>query len=460
MKYRAWRVYMKNHTLHNKERHKAAAAHMKATQAWAMEKWVEGQKRKLKGGNVGSKQWWDLVKDSQGVAKDSSIPPLVDSSGETVYSSRDKVELLAKHFSQKMTVPQPSRPPPSLPVVAGVKLTSLSTTVSEVRAALAALEETKAVGPDEVSPRLLRRCSSVLARPLSRLFEAILRQNRWPRIWKTSHVVPVHKKGSKSEAANYRPVSLLSVVGKVMESIIARRLTTHLESQHLISDRQFGFRKGRSAADLSLLLTSEWSDDLDQGKPTAVIALDIAGAFDRVWHAALVERLRAVGVSGELLTLLRDYLHEREMRVVHNGRQSSPQKIEAGVPQGSVLGPLLWNIYINDLLNLVPCARAYADDITLSLSFAPGKERNATTRLNAFLRRLEDWGHRWQVSFAPQKTQLLVVSRTTSDIRLAFNKTTLTPQSELQILGVTYDNKLTFQAHITQLLPQEDVMAS
>ena len=272
-----------------------------------------------------------------------------------------------------MTVLQPSRPPPSLPVVAGDILTSLSTTVSEVRAALAALEETKAVGPDDVSPRLLRRCSAVLARPLSRLFKTILRQNRWPRIWKTSHVVPVRKKSSRSEAANYRPVSLLSVMNKVLENIIARRLIIHLESQHLISDRQFRFRKGRSAADLSLLLTSEWSNALDQEKPIAVIALGIAGAFDRVWHAALVERLRTMGMGGELLTLLRDYLYEKEMWVVHNGQQSSPQKIEAGVPQGSVLGSLLWNIYINYLLNLVPCARAYADDVTLSLSFSLGR---------------------------------------------------------------------------------------
>ena len=96
------------------------------------------------------------------------------------------------------------------------------------------------------------------------------------------------------------------------------------------------------------------------------------------------------------------------------------------------MGPLLWNIYINDLFNLVSCARAYADDVTLSLSFAPGEERTATTRLNAFLRRLEDWGHKWQVSFAPKKIQLLVVSWATSDIRLVFNRATLTLQSELQ----------------------------
>ena len=450
-KYRLWRIYKRNPTRRNKDRHKEAAAQMEATQTWAREQWVESKKRKLRGGHIGSKQWWDLVKDTQGKDTTSTIPPLLKDSGELLMNNKDKVDFLAQHFARKMTVPHPTKLPPSLPVVAGERLTSVTTTEGEVRAALSALEENKAVGPDGVSPRLLRRCSGVLAHPLSRLFEAILRQERWPRIWKTSHVVPVHKKGSRSEAANYRPISLLSVVGKVLEDILTRRLTSHLETQHLLSARQFGFRKARSAADLTLLLSNEWSDALDQGRPTAVLALDIAGAFDRVWHAGLVERLHAAGVGGALLELLRDYLQEREMRVVHNGQQSSPVKIGAGVPQGSVLGPLLWNVYVNDMLNLVPSARAYADDVTISLPFSPGEEQVVTARLNTTLRRLEDWGRRWQVTFAPQKTQLLVVSRLTHDIRPILNEVQLAPQQELQILGVTFDSKLTYQAHITQL---------
>lgn len=220
----------------------------------------------------------------------------------------------------------------------------------------------------------------------------------------------------------------------MLEGIIASNLTRHLESQHLLNARQFI----RSSADLNLLLASEWSDALDQGRPTPVLALDIAGAFDRVWHAALIERLH-------------DYLQERHMRVVHNGQQSSPYKIGAGVPQGSVVGPLLWNIYINDLLNLIPSARAYADDITVSISLVPGEEAYTTSRLNSILRSLEAWGQRWQVTLAPHKTQLLLVSRTDSHIHLIFNGTTLTQQQEINILGVTYDSKLTFRSHISQL---------
>ena len=450
-KYRAWRLYKRRPTQRNRDRHREAAAHMEATQDWARQQWADDKRRKLRGGHVGSKKWWGMVKDSQGDTKESVIPPLYTENGSVASTTQAKVDVLAQHFSRKMTVPEPEKPPPTPTMVAASKLSLVTTSEREVRAALSSLEETKAVGPDGLSPRLLRRCAAELAGPMNRLFNSILQQKTCPRMWKTSSVVPIHKKGSKSDPANYRPVSLLSVLGKVLEAVIAARLTNHLESQHLISDRQFGFRKGRSAADLNLLLSARWSDTLDQGRPTAALALDIAGAFDRVWHAALVERMRAFGVDGPLLQLLRDYLQERHLRVVHNGQQSSSHPIGAGVPQGSVLGPLLWNIYINDLLNLLPCAMAFADDITLTIGFSHGEEDTVTSSLNAILERIQAWGRRWQVSFAPHKTQLLVVSRTQHDIRPTFNGMPLTPQREMKVLGVTYDAKLTFRSHIEQL---------
>ncbi|KAK4318557.1 hypothetical protein Pmani_010466 [Petrolisthes manimaculis] len=381
-KYRAWRRYKRHPTRHNRTLLRAATARLVTTQAWAREQWEECLRRKLRGGNVGSKQWWGLVKDAQGETHESSIPPLIQADGTTVHLTKDKVDLLAQHFARKMTVPDPTRATPSLPVVAGGKLTSFSLSEAEVRASLSA---------------------------------------QW------------------------------ALTGKVLEGIITQRLTTHLEEQYLLSERQFGFRKGRSAADLNLLLVNEWSDALDQGRPTAVLALDIAGAFDRVWHPALVERLHAAGLSGGALELLRHYLLERHLKVVHNGQQSPPCNIEAGVPQGSVLGPLLWNIYVNDLLNLVPSAKAYADDVTVSVSFAPGDETSTISHLNTILHRLEIWGRRWQVSFAPHKTHLMVVSRTRHDIRLFFDGAFLAPSKELKILGVTYDDKLNFKPHIMQL---------
>ena len=167
------------------------------------------------------------MKDTQGEDSSSTIPPLLEESGGLLIDNKYKVDLLVQHFTTKMTDPHPNKLPPSLPVIKGNRLTTTTTNEGEVLSALSALEENKVVGPDGVSPRVLRRCCDVLARPLSRLFEAILSQERWPRIWKTSHVVPPHEKGSKSEPANYRPISLVSVVGKVLESIIVMVMNPH-----------------------------------------------------------------------------------------------------------------------------------------------------------------------------------------------------------------------------------------
>ena len=246
-------------------------------------------------------------------------------------------------------------------------------------------------------------------------------------------------------------MSLLPVLSKVLETIVASRVTEHLERHHILCGRQYGFRAGRSASDLHLLLTTEWSAALDRGRATAVVALDIEGAFDRVWHAALITKLRAAGVDGPLLHLFEDYLRERQLKVVVNGQESAKQPIKAGVPQGSCLGPLLWNIYINELLNLIPGVKAYADDLTLAHAYVPGEEAATAAHMNATLSRIVSWGNKWQVKFASNKTQLLIVSRARTNLRLAVGGETLVSRNEMEVLGVTYDSWLTFRTHIEQL---------
>ena len=453
-KYRAWRAYKRHPTARNRQMHREASQQMRHTQEWAMEQWKECLRGKLRGGQVGTKRWWSLVKDQQGESRESTVPPLQREDGVMAHSALDKANLLAKHFAGKMCIPDPERTPPTLPDVVSDKLVLVRTSESEVKDILRKLDVNKAVGPDKISPRLLYSCADELAKPLTSLFNHCLQISTWPKAWKTSNVVPVHKKGGKSEVKNYRPVSLLPVLSKVVETIVASRVTEHLEKHHLLCTRQFGFRQGRSAADLHLLLTSELSAALDQGKKNAVVALDIEGAFDRVWHEALVTKLRAAGIDGALLPLLKDYLRDRQLKVTVGGRESEVQPIRAGVPQGSCLGPLLWNIYINDLLHLIPRTKAYADDVTLAQSYDPEEEAAVTARLNYNLSRIVAWGNKWQVRFASHKTQLLIVSRSCTSLRLNFNGNTLTPRDEMEVLGVTYDQKLTFSSHIERLARQ------
>ncbi len=173
-------------------------------------------------------------------------------------------------------------------------------------------------------------------------------------------MLPVYKKRSRSDPATYRPISLLSIVDKIFERIVAGALTRQLENNSLITDQQFWFRSGRSTSGLLLLLPRDWQDSLDTGLDTMIVALDIAVAFDRVWHACLLEKIRAKDIQRHLLLLISDYLQGRGLHVVVGGQQSRDLPVGASTPQGSVLGPVLWNVYIDDLLGSLPAVSAYA----------------------------------------------------------------------------------------------------
>ena len=280
-KYRAWVAYKRRPSEGNRQRLREASQRMRHTQEWASEQWKADLRRKLRGGQVGNKRWWGLVKEQQGEVRGTSIPSLLREDGSLAHSAQDKANLLARQFAGKMTIPEPERTIPALPHIIKDTLTDIKVSEVEIKNALLKMDEKKASGSDNISPRLLRQCASELARPLASLFSHCLQTGTWPTAWKTSNVVPVHKKGGKNVVKNYRPVSLLPVLSKVLESIVTSRITEHTNKHHLLCVRQFGFRQGRSAADLHLLLTTQLSAALDQSKTTAVVALDIEGAFDR-----------------------------------------------------------------------------------------------------------------------------------------------------------------------------------
>ena len=224
-----------------------------------------------------------------------------------------------------MTVEDPRRPPPCLEQEAAQAVTAVEVTKEKVVCLLRGVGIRKATGPDDVSPRTLKHCTSELAGTLFQVFKDYLEENTWPSVWKEAQVMPVHK-SARMESRNYRPISFLPVVSKVFERVVADEVCRYLDD-NLLSNQQFGFRAGQSTSDLLLLPSHDWQDALDGSLDTLVVALDIAGAFDRVWYAGLLEKLHAKGIQGDLLHLLSDYL-----------------PMLASVPQGSVLDPILWNL--------------------------------------------------------------------------------------------------------------------
>ena len=447
-KHQAWRRFKAHPSERNKQRHREASRRMDQTQSWAVRQWKDDVKKKVSEGSVGSKLWWNLIKNKQGINHDSVIPPLILEDGQCLLTSQSKADAFGEFYAQKMQVDDPDRPPPTIPSITKNKIEGLELNSALVLRQLRQLNPQKATGPDGIGPLILKMCAEELAQPLCSIYRNCLEKNTWPSYWKCSSIIPVHKKGVKSLIKNYRPVALLPVAGKVFEHLIHAAVNEHLLKNRIISSRQHGFLKARSAADLHLLMSARWAKALDQGLQTLVLAVDIEGAFDRVWHEGLITKLESVGIGGKVLPLLASYLKGRSLRVTLNGVTSDQYPIKAGVPQGSVLGPLMWLIYFNDCLNLINESDAYADDLTLSVTCRPNQLKESTKHLSKRLNLLITWGNLWQVRFAADKTKFMVIWRASVSAYIRFGKDILENENELEVLGVIYDKSLTYASHI------------
>jgi hypothetical protein len=258
-------------------------------------------------------------------------------------------------------------------------------------------------GPDGIPPLFFKKLATSLTAPLCLLYNCIFNSEKLPVIWKDAFVTPVFKKGKSSVVDNYRPISLTCVCCKVFESIIKSKLLTFLKCNNILSSAQHGFIAGKSTCTNMLESLNDWSINVRNGYYTRVALIDFAKAFDSVCHTKLLYKLSVLGINGPLLNVIKSFLSERSQRVKIQGAVSLPVKLISGVPQGSVLGPVLFVIYINDLQDIFPktiASKYFADDAKLYTEIRCGDDID---NLQFSLDKLSAWAETWQLSISIKK---------------------------------------------------------
>ena len=365
-----------------------------------------------------------------------SIGPLKNSEGETVSDSQGMAELLNTCFKEVFTKENAEETPEPDNLQTDTVLTSIQFRVQDVIKKIKNLKTEGAAGPDGFGPRVLQELQREIAPALAAIFTKSMEEGVVPADWRDANVTPIFKKGAKSTPSNYRPVSLTSVSCRVMESLIRDAITTHLTANKLIKNSQHGFLKDRSCVTNLLEFLEEATTVVDGGAGFDIIYLDFAKAFDKVPIKRLLKKVRAHGISGQILHWIESWLVGRRQRVVLNGKFSSWEDVLSGVPQGSVLGPLLFIIFINDMdevVRQINILKKFADDTKLGKTVQVEKDRE---ELQEALDQLCIWAEKWGMVFNVGKCKVMHMGHHNPAFSYTMNGHVLEETKEERDIGV------------------------
>ena len=375
--------------------------------------------------------------------------------GTVVFTNTEKAELLNSFFSSVFTEENTDEVPVSEVDPNMRDIENPEFTRDAVLKKLKELKVNKAPGPDEIPAVILKEMAEELAEPLRVVFQKSVDSGIVPEQWKKAHVTPILKKGDQSLPSNYRPISLTCIACKLLESLMKDHIDHHMKVNNLATKSQYGFTCGRSTKTNLIDCMEEWTKALDDKVGIDVIYLDFRKAFDSVPHQRLLVKLDSYGIRGTTQSWIKSFLSDRTQSVVLGGCISSCVNVTSGVPQGSVLGPCLFNIYVNDLPEqpVVSDLPMFADDGKLYKTIRNVRD---CIELQGDLDRLSPWAAKWQLGFNETKCNVLRVGRNLPDFTYHMTKANgeripLERVNETKDLGVTIDESLSVKGHIDRV---------
>ena len=378
----------------------------------------------------------------------SGIAPLKEH-GRLHDNPKDKADILNRQYESTWTkedkddIPNPDGK--SFPPMKDIHVTE-----EGVLKLLLKLNPAKACGPDSIPARILKELAHEIAPYLVSIFQRSLDTGKVPKDWRMANVTAIFKKGEKYKPSNYRPVSLTCICCKIQEHIITSNVLKHLDEHNILTDCQHGFRARRSCETQLLTLADELVSGLDKKHQHDLIVLDFSKAFDRVPHQRLLRKLDHYGVRGNTFDWIRAFLTHRTQQVTVEGATSDSVEVLSGVPQGTVLGPLLFLVFINDLPDCVQSKiRLFADDCIL---YRRIKNKNDCTILQDDLNSLAEWEKKWGMAFHPEKCSAIRVSRSRNPISSNYSLKghTLEMEDSTRYLGVEMQSNMSWNKHMDQ----------
>lgn len=395
------------------------------------------------------KAFWSYVKSKK---LSASIPSRLNLKDITAEGGQAVCDLFADYFHSVYEPADPLGTSCDDSVVKQVcAIGSVCIDADLVSKYLKRLDPSKGAGPDGIPPLFITECANHLSKPLSILFNTSLKTGTFPDIWKRAYVTPIHKSGNKCEADNYRPISKLCIFSKVFENIVYDQLFPLVKNS--INEFQHGFFAGRSVATNLITFINFLSSSMDKRVQVDTIYTDYSKAFDKINHNVLLRKLSNHGIHGDLLRWLSSYVTNRSQAVTVGGFSSIWKIITSGVPQGSILGPLLFTIYINDIVTCFHNAHIllFADDMKIYL---PISSPDCSKRLQEDLDRLTDYCFRNKLFINISKCCKVTFTR--NRVKILHDYTIsgllLTNKDYIRDLGVLLDSKLTFDKHVDSIV--------